>query len=73
MRKMQQGKVELTPATPLVIATDMDPRSPKSSPHVAKSRKTPRSRHGIMYDVKLDKNCRPHVVKLSSNVVPVPS
>ena len=71
--KMQQEKVELTPATPLVIATDMNPRSRKSSPRVAKSRKTPRLRYDIMYDVKLDKNCRSRVMKLSSNVVPVPS
>ena len=31
------------------------------------------ARCDIMYDVKLDKNCRSHVVKLSSNVAPVPS
>ena len=53
--KMQHGKDELTPATPLVIATEMSPRSRKSSPRVAKSRKTPRPRCAIMYDVKLDK------------------
>ena len=46
--KTQQEKVELTPATPLVIATDMNPRSRKSSPRVAKSRKTPKSRCAMM-------------------------
>ena len=72
--KMQPGKLGLThPSNASCNFHGYESPIPKIVAACLQKSQDAQARCDIMYDVKLDKNCRSHVVKLSSNVAPVPS
>lgn len=71
--KMQPGKLGLTPSNASCNFHGYESPIPKIVAACRQKSQDAQARCDIMYDVKLDKNCRSHVVKFSSNVAPVPS